>query len=236
MRGGYREYSGALAPPWASADAAESLTKARCLGFLDAAEAAASSARLALRHEYGGGAHADQLFGAPGKGTEALEKGFSRASAGPEDQLAKRLAHTMLAPAGQLPRRYTVALTGQSNAAGHGSYFDETYPFVLGRAAAAAFNAAGVRLAVQNFAAGGGRTLPTTGWCGEAQLGPSVGGVPHRFLLGPFGPFGIVFFLQMHRPQERTRSASSGRTRCKRPRCGIPAVLHRWTLPFGTSP
>jgi hypothetical protein len=44
----------------------------------------------------------------------------------------------------------------------------------LARAAAAAFKAAGISLAVQNFAMGGGRTLPTTGWCGEAQVGPAV--------------------------------------------------------------
>jgi hypothetical protein len=178
MRGGYREYAGALAPPWVSADTAKQLTKLRCVGFLDAAEAASASARQALRAEYGGGKHADKLFGPHaergGEDAAPLEKGFSRASAAPEDQLAKRLAHAMLAQAPAV-RRYTVALTGQSNAAGHGSYFDETYPFVMGRAAASAFNAAGVSLAVQNFAAGGGRTLPTTGWCGEAQLGPSVG-------------------------------------------------------------
>jgi len=44
------------------------------------------------------------------------------------------------------------------------------YTFVMGRGAAGAFKQAGVDLAVQNFAVGGGRTLPTTGWCGEAQV------------------------------------------------------------------
>lgn len=38
-----------------------------------------------------------------------------------------------------------------------------TYTFAMARAAAAGFKAAGLSLAVQNFAVGGGRTLPTTG-------------------------------------------------------------------------
>jgi hypothetical protein len=177
MRGGYREYDGALAPPWVSASTAKTLTKARCLGFLDAADASVESARQALRKEYGGGKHAEKIFGSEGgnggKSSSAAERGLLSTSASPEEQLAKRMANIILAQAPSR-RRYTLALTGQSNAAGHGSYFDETYPFVLGRAAASAFSAAGITLAVQNFAVGGGRTLPTTGWCGSAQLGPSV--------------------------------------------------------------
>ena len=175
MRGGYRDYDGSLAPPWVGTEAP---SKQKCLGFLEQAERAAEAGRQALRAEYdsvGGvsmGKFADRIFGS--KKASGREHNLRYASGdSAEEVLARRMASTMLArpPA---RRRYTVAVTGQSNAAGHGSYFDETYPFAFARAAAGAFRAAGIDLAVQNFAVGGGRTLPTTGWCGSTQLGPSV--------------------------------------------------------------
>jgi hypothetical protein len=168
MRGGYREFEGSLVPPWASTKAP---TKKACLAFLEAAEVAAEAGREALRRDYSD-KWASQLFGKKGadKADKAgHEKGLVRASKDPEASLALRLAHAMLKPMGS-KRRFTVAVTGQSNCAGHGSYFDETWTFVMGRGAAGAFKQAGVDLAVQNFALGGGRTLPTTGWCGESQV------------------------------------------------------------------
>jgi len=172
MRAGYREYEGSRAPPWVVSD--KGVSKESVLAFLAQAEKACDEARQALRAEYSE-KFADKFFGAftPGGGGSAAEKGILRVSSEPEAKLAARLASVLLT---QTPtsRRFTVAVTGQSNAAGHGSYFDETYTFAMGRAAAAAFKAAGVDLAVQNFAVGGGRTLPTTGWCGSRQVGPSV--------------------------------------------------------------
>ena len=44
----------------------------------------------------------------------------------------------------------------------------------MARAVASAFSKAGLSLRVQNFAVGGGRTMPTTGWCGISQVGPEV--------------------------------------------------------------
>jgi hypothetical protein len=172
MRAGYREFEGSRAPPWVVSD--KGVSKDSALKFLNQAESACEQAKQALRAEYTD-KFADTLFGSSsGKGGGvATEKGMQRVSSDPEAKLAARIASALL---NQTPRRrrFTVAVTGQSNAAGHGSYFDETYTFAMGRAAASAFKAAGIDLAVQNFALGGGRTLPTTGWCGESQVGPSV--------------------------------------------------------------
>lgn len=120
MRGGYREFEGSLVPPWSISKAP---TKKTCLGFLEAAEASAAAAREGLRGEYGD-KWADKLFGILGGGGGA-EKGIVRVSKDPDGALAARLVGIMLKPA-PTKRRFTVAVTGQSNCAGHGSYFDET--------------------------------------------------------------------------------------------------------------
>eukprot|EP00614_Pseudopedinella_elastica_P012642 CAMPEP_0172590952 /NCGR_PEP_ID=MMETSP1068-20121228/9657_1 /TAXON_ID=35684 /ORGANISM="Pseudopedinella elastica, Strain CCMP716" /LENGTH=674 /DNA_ID=CAMNT_0013387151 /DNA_START=99 /DNA_END=2123 /DNA_ORIENTATION=+ len=183
MRAGYREYT-ALTPPWAADPGGFSAPSARAgaPAFLAAAETGVAAAKQALRDEYGAGHFADRIFGKAGE-RDPIEKGLIRVSNKPEEQLAKRVALALLSAqdAGQGDgqdagpgRRFTVAFTGQSNAAGHGSYFDETYAFAMARAAAPAFKKAGLALAVQNFAVGGGRTLPTTGWCGRNQVGPAV--------------------------------------------------------------
>jgi hypothetical protein len=122
MRGGYREFEGSLVPPWSVSKAP---TKKACLGFLEAAEASAAAARQGLRGEYGD-KWADKLFGSGGGGDkDGAEKGIVRVSKDPDGALAARLAGVMLQPA-PAKRRFTVAVTGQSNCAGHGSYFDET--------------------------------------------------------------------------------------------------------------
>jgi hypothetical protein len=162
MRGGYREYQASHLPPWVRS---ESPSKSSVLQFLESAQKGCEDARLALYREYSD-KFKEKLFG----GAKNSERGLSRPSHNPEAKVAERLALKMLSN----DRRFTMAITGQSNAAGHGSYFDETYTFAMARASAGAFKASGIDLAVQNFAVGGGRTLPTTGWCGEKQVGSSV--------------------------------------------------------------
>jgi len=71
-------------------------------------------------------------------------------------------------------RRFTFAFTGHSNVAGHGNYFDQTYPFVMARALSSLFHDAGVHLAVQNFAVGGGSSVPYFSYCARDVMGPEV--------------------------------------------------------------
>jgi hypothetical protein len=81
-----------------------------------------------IYHEYSE-KFAPKLFG-------SNERGLRHASNHPETKIAERMALRML---GAGDKRFTIAVTGQSNAAGHGSYFDETYTFAMARASAGAF-------------------------------------------------------------------------------------------------
>lgn len=165
MKAGFRVYD-ALTPPWAEEEAAAA-TKQQSIAFLEAAEEAAADARFVLRQSYGD--YATNIFG-KGGALDDLETAISHLSSSSFDApLAERLVLNMLSS-----RSFHVAITGQSNMAAHGSYFDESVPFVTARIVAPAFAKAGVSFATQNFAVGGGRSLPTSAWCGEAQVGPGV--------------------------------------------------------------
>lgn len=89
------------------------------LAFLTSAEKGCESARFALRSEYGD--FAGSLFGPVLGGSEGGEKGMRATVKESEERLAARMIVAILSKT----RRFTVAVTGQSNAAGHGSYFDE---------------------------------------------------------------------------------------------------------------
>jgi hypothetical protein len=124
MRAGYRDYCVNQArPPWGEGSATAP-SQASVLAFLDAAEAECEAVRARLRGEYGaalfGGGHGT---GRARASTGTREKGLGHFSQDPEEVLANRIAANMLA-SGKDARHFTIAVTGQSNAAGHGSYFD----------------------------------------------------------------------------------------------------------------
>ena len=171
MNRGYRLFE-SLHPPWDAGKSKESLSKDSVLEFIHSIKAVTKTWMSSIHEDYGSGNQkhnfADKLFPQGGK-----EKGLAFISSDVEQRLASRMLSAMLQPDAEA-RRFTIAFTGHSNLAGHGNYFDMTYPFVMGRKLAVPFHAAGISLAVQNFAAGGTATLPTTGWCGEQQVGDAV--------------------------------------------------------------
>ncbi len=148
MKAGYRVYD-ALAPPW-SASPASIVSKGEALQFLDAAEAAAHGVRKTLRRDYG--EYADSVFGKEAGSGGGVESSVSHASPAADEKIADRIVLNMLRGLGGSPSSslsspsksssFHVAVTGQSNMAAHGSYFDESVPFVMGRLSAPAFAAA----------------------------------------------------------------------------------------------
>ena len=172
MSRGYRVYS-AEVPPWVGQP---DLSRKQLLKWLKGSFAQADDIRSAIRRRYGGGYEhgqwdkiATKLFGPPSSGKEKDLEMFTHDI---EERIASRMLFVLLGPPSE--RQFTFAFTGHSNAAGHGNYFDDTYPFAMARDLSEAFSQAGLRLAVQNFAAGGTSTIPTAGFCGRTAVGDAV--------------------------------------------------------------
>ena len=172
MEGGYRVFDSET-PPWVERSEGKE-GKNKALHWVQMAEEAALQMRTDIHNEYGANeAKSHHRFNEKLFPKGVSEKGFNTITNDVQARVASRM---LLALLGQTPdeRKFTFAFTGHSNLAGHGNYFDHTYPFQMGRTLAKAFNKAGLRLAVQNFGAGGTSTIPTTGWCGPAQVGDEV--------------------------------------------------------------
>lgn len=88
---------------------------------------------------------------------------------GAREHLVKRLQSALATQGGS----FTVAFTGMSVCAGHGSYFNESYPIVFRNVMKRAFDAAGVRFEVRNQCMGGTYTFPYA-WCVANIAGDDV--------------------------------------------------------------
>ena len=151
MSGGYRLFDH-QSPPWDDQKlTVEPLSMASLLSWTQQAEASVEAMRERIHKDYGANqSHEKHFYNRKLFPSGDSENGLRLVSSDALDKVAARLLHVLLGGA-KGTRRFTFAFTGHSNLAGHGNYFDHTYPFAMARTLAEAFQPSGISLVTLEF-------------------------------------------------------------------------------------